>query len=414
MKLKCRPEDFLVTELSEFPIRAKGEFAVYELTKRGIGTPEAITQLLQMWKLPREKLSYGGLKDRHAVTKQFVTVHRGPARNAQRDQWDLGYLGQSDEPFHPTNISANRFQIVMRDMEAEECQRAISALDEVAVWGLPNYFDDQRFGSVTSAGEFIARPWIAGDYEKTLWLGLAAESPHDRSAEKREKATLRDHWADWPTVMKQLGRSHRRSIISYLVQHPQDFKGAWARVRQDMRSLYLSAFQSHLWNKILSTAIRSTCPEEKRVEVRLALGPAPFFRELPTNATINLATLMIPLPSSRSIYEDDAPITALTDLVLATEGLSRDEIKIKHPRDSFFSKGERAAVIRATDVTRVEGEDTLYKGKRSLQLSFCLPRGCYATILIKRITAAAGSHDDAPSSDDHDSDVAEQHDESAQ
>jgi tRNA pseudouridine13 synthase len=410
MKLKCRPEDFLVTELSEFPIRAKGEFAVYELTKRGLGTPEAITQLLQMWKVPRDKLSYGGLKDRHAVTKQFVTIYRGPARNAQRDQWDLSYLGQSDEPFQPSNISANRFQIIMRDMDAEECQRAISALDEVARWGLPNYFDDQRFGSVTSDGEFIARPWIAGDYERTMWLCLAAESPHDRSAEKREKATLRDHWGDWPTVMKRLGRSHRRSIISYLVQHPQDFKGAWARVRQDMRSLYLSAFQSHLWNKILATAIRSTCPEDKRVDVRLALGPAPFFRELTPNPTIDLATLMIPLPSSRSIYEDDAPITALTDLVLSTEGISREEIKIKHPRDSFFSKGERAAVIRATDVTRAEGDDTLYTGQRALQLSFSLPRGCYATILIKRITAAAGGSTSGNEPKETDSHEAEPHD----
>ena len=83
-------------------------------------------------------------------------------------------------------------------------------------------------------------------------------------------------------------------------------------------------------------------------------------------------------------------ITVLTDQVLTREGLTRPEIKIKHPRDSFFSKGERAAVIRATEVSRDEGEDSLYAGRRAMKLSFCLPRGCYATILVKRITAAAG------------------------
>ncbi len=390
MKLKCRPEDFLVTELSDYPIRAKGEFTVYELQKRGIGTPEAVTQLMQMWNLPRERVSYGGLKDRHAVTSQFVSIHRGPARNAQRDQWGLSYLGQSDEAFQPANISANRFELIMRDMDPGECQRAITALDEVAQWGLPNYFDDQRFGSVTSDGEFIARPWIAGDYERTLWLAHAAASPHDRAGEKQEKAILRDHWGDWPVVMERLGRSHRRSIVSYLVQHPQDFKGAWTRVRQDMRSLYLSAFQSSLWNKVLAAAIQASCPEEARVDVELALGPAPFFRSLPGGSQLDLSTLMIPLPSSRFVYEDDVPITALTDQVLSSEGLTREAIKIKHPRDSFFSKGERAAVIRATDVTRDEGEDSLYAGQRALKLCFSLPRGCYATILVKRITAAAG------------------------
>ncbi len=390
MKLKCRPEDFIVTELSEFPIRAKGEFTVYELQKRGIGTPEAITQLLQMWNLPRERVSYGGLKDKHAQTSQFVTVHRGPARNAQRDFWGLSYLGQSDNPFRSTEITGNSFQIVMRDMVPDECSRAIAALNELKQWGLPNYFDDQRFGSVTSDGEFIARPWIAGDFERTLWLCMAAHSHNDRSAEKKEKAILRDHWGDWPLCMERLGRSHRRSIVSYLVQHTTDFKGAWTRVRQDMRGLYLSAFQSHLWNKVLAEAIRTSCPEECRVEVPLSQGPAPFFRSLVAEAALDLTTLEIPFPSARSIYEDDAPITVITDRVLEREGLTRVDLKIKHPRDSFFSKGERSALVRPTDVSSTEVEDDMYRGQRALRLAFSLPRGCYATILVKRITSAAG------------------------
>ena len=391
MKLKCRPEDFVVTEQSEFPIRAKGEFAVYEMTKRGIGTPEAITQLLQMWKARRDEVSYGGLKDRHAITRQFVTCHRGPARNARRDFWDLRYLGQSDNPFRPTDIAGNGFQIVMRDMSASEIERATAALREVQTAGLPNYFDDQRFGSVTADGEFIARPWVAGDFERTVWLGLAAPSPFDRSAEKKEKAILRDHWQDWAACQQQLGRSHRRSIVSYLVDHPEDFAGAWARVRQDMRSLYLAAFQSHLWNRILGAAIRAECPEESRVDVPLAMGPTPFFRSLPAEPQLDLATLQIPLPSARTVYEDEAPITALTDQVLQREGLDRAQLKIRQPRDSFFSKGERAAVVRPTDMAFSAGPDELYTGQQALRLSFVLPRGDYATILVKRITWAAGS-----------------------
>ena len=391
MKLKCRPVDFVVTEQSDFPIRAKGEFAVYELTKRGIGTPEAITQLLQMWKVRRDEVSYGGLKDKHAVTRQFVTCHRGPARNARRDFWDLKYLGQSDNPFRPADIAGNGFQIVMRDMSGSEVEQATSALKEVQSAGLPNYFDDQRFGSVTADGEFIARPWVAGDFERTTWLGLAASSPFDRSAEKKEKAILRDHWKDWVTCQQKLGRSHRRSIVSYLVDHPDDFAGAWARVRQDMRSLYLAAFQSHLWNRILAAAIHAECPEESRVEVPLALGPVPFFRALPKEGPLDLTTLQIPLPSARTVYDDDAPITALTDLVLQREGLNRAHLKIRQPRDSFFSKGERSAIIKPSDMAFSTGPDELYAGQQALRLSFSLPRGAYATILVKRITWAAGS-----------------------
>ena len=265
-----------------------------------IRADEALSLVVQEGRVDRATIAYAGLKDRQAVTDQYVSI-QGRAVELSMPGLRLSPIGRSSVPINSRMSRGNAFAIVVRDLKPTEEAMLRRGLPSLLKTGFPNYFDDQRFGSVTSDGDFIARPWIEGDYEKTLWLGLAAESPHDRSAEKREKATLRDHWGDWPTVMKRLGRSHRRSIISYLVQHPQDFKGAWARVRQDMRSLYLSAFQSHLWNKILATAIRSTCPEDKRVEVRLALGPAPFFRELPSQATIDLATLMIPLPSSRSL-----------------------------------------------------------------------------------------------------------------
>ncbi|RLS56889.1 MAG: tRNA pseudouridine(13) synthase TruD [Planctomycetota bacterium] len=389
MKLKCRPEDFVVTELSEYPIRARGEWTVYELTKRGIGTPEAITQLLQVWKIPRDRVSYGGLKDRHAVTTQFVSVERGPARNASRPLWDLRYLGQSDEAFRPADITGNRFRIVMRDMSLDECQRATVALEEVRDAGLPNYFDDQRFGSVTAEGEFIGRAWIAGDFERALWLALAAPAPHERANEKREKAILRKQWGHWTECLNALGRSHRRSIVAYLKDHPQDFRGAFCRVRQDLRSLYLSAFQSHLWNQVLTAVIEAACPEVERAMVSLALGPAPFFRRWDATETLDPATLMVPLPASRTDYLDHEAMQLVTEQVLARHGLTLSDIKIKYPRDSFFSKGERAAIVRPRELQfRVEG-DTLYAGKHTVAMELTLPRGAYATILVKRITQAA-------------------------
>ena len=103
-----------------------------------------------------------------------------------------------------------------------------------------------------------------------------------------------------------------------------------------------------------------------------------------------LNRLALPAPAGTKKMAWPFRSAVLTDQVLSGEGLTREAIKIKHPRDSFFSKGERAAVIRANDVTRDEGEDSLYAGQRALKLSFSLPRGCYATILVKRITAAAG------------------------
>src|SRR5436190_7872134 len=103
MKLRRLPEDFAVEELADVS-PGGGEFALYRLTKRSLGTPEAIEAVLRRWKLPRASVSYGGLKDRHAITRQYVTIRRGPRRGLQQEHLQLDYLGQSGQPFTPHEI----------------------------------------------------------------------------------------------------------------------------------------------------------------------------------------------------------------------------------------------------------------------------------------------------------------------
>lgn len=98
MKLKCRPDDFCVKECTAFTPDG-GDYALYRLTKRSLGTPEAIEALLRRWRIDRRQVAYGGLKDRHAVTVQHVTIHRGPRRGLKQTNLELTYLGQASRPF---------------------------------------------------------------------------------------------------------------------------------------------------------------------------------------------------------------------------------------------------------------------------------------------------------------------------
>lgn len=93
--------------------------------------------------------------------------------------------------------------------------------------GVPNYFDDQRFGSLGQSGEFIAVPWCRGDYERALWLALADPNEHDRPEDRKEKQLLRDRWGDWLGLKTDMPRGSRRSIVTFLVDHPTDFRRCW-------------------------------------------------------------------------------------------------------------------------------------------------------------------------------------------
>ena len=393
MKLRRVPEDFFVEELSDFPIGREGDHSVYRLTKTGLGTLEAVDAIIQRWKIERRQMSWGGLKDRHAVTAQFVTIYRGPKRNLEQKSLELEYLGQARKDFTAADIQANRFSLVLRSLGDDDVAFAEEALTEIQRAGLPNYFDDQRFGSLCANGEFIARPWIEGNYERSLWLTFAEPHPFDRSDEKLQKQILRDHWGDWLQCKAELARSHRRSVVTYLCDKPTDFRGAWARVKVDLRSLYLAAYQSFLWNIMAAEFIRQTCPPESLMNVELKTGPVPFFRNLPDDLRLRLQQGSLPLPSARQKLEP-GPITDLVTEALASQGLELRQIRVKYPRDSFFSKGWRKSAVRADGLKWSSSDDEMAQGRRRMTLDFTLPRGSYATILIKRITVAGRAVED--------------------
>lgn len=383
MKLKCLPTDFQVEEqIALAP--SSGPFALYRLTKQSLGTPEAVDAILRRWNLPRHNVAYAGLKDKHARTTQFVTIRGGPRRGLVQTNLELVYLGQAPRAVHAGDIQANRFVIVLRDLTADELAAARQALDRAAQTGLPNYFDEQRFGSLGLSGEFIARPWCLGDYERALWLALAEDNPHDRPPEREQKRLLREHWGQWAECKRLLARSHRRSIVTYLADKPGDFRRALALMRQDLRSLWLAAFQSHLWNQVLAALVRQVCRPEQLRTVAIGQRELPFFQTLDEQQLAQLRGARLPLPSAR-ISLEGSPYQPLYEAALAAEGLELRQVRVKYPRDSFFSKGERAALFSPGESMASPSDDELYRGRQKLTLAFTLPRASYATILVKQI-----------------------------
>src|SRR5207248_6895531 len=133
-------------------------------------------------------------------------------------------------PFLSQHIRANRFRLVLRDLSEGAVVAAQAALEEIRRDGVPNYFDDQRFGSV-GGGEFMAKALALGDFERALRVALTAPYEFDRAAQKKEKAVLRAHWGDWARCHRQLAPGHVRNLVDYLLRHPGDFRGAIARLR---------------------------------------------------------------------------------------------------------------------------------------------------------------------------------------
>src|SRR5262249_1033824 len=152
------------------------------------------------------------------------------------------FLGKVPESYTSNHIRGNRFQITLRDLGPTESAAAEQALEEIRRDGVPNYFDDQRFGSVGADGRFVARLLVQGRFEDALRVALTGPYEHDRQAQKKEKAILRTHWGDWATCQKRLRSGPARRVVEYLFAHADDFQGAFLRLSPELRGLYLGAY----------------------------------------------------------------------------------------------------------------------------------------------------------------------------
>jgi tRNA pseudouridine13 synthase len=386
MKLKSTPEDFRVDEITS--VRpSNGTHALYRLTKAGLGTPEAIAEVLSRWNIERRRISYGGLKDRHATTLQHFSIAHGPKTGFTDRSMQVEYLGQIPRPFHAKDIQANRFEIRLRKIATSQRERLDRNADWLGRFGAINYFDDQRFGSIGESGELIGMHWCKLNYERALYIALAEQNPHDRPREKEQKEILRTYWGQWEKCKAMLDRSHRRSIVTYLLDHPVDFKRALALVRLDLRSIYVAALQSWIWNRWVSTLIDRF--NEQKTERHLPSKSGQL--ALPDLATEDRQQLWrsqwnvrLPLPSARQHHWPEGTLEDL-ESVVGELGLTVRELRLKFPRDTFFSRGEREVLLFAKDF-RANWESTDSKqGQSDWKLAFELPRGAYATMIIRQL-----------------------------
>ena len=383
-KIKQIPEDFSVEELTETVPLNHGDFSLYLLKKKGSTTPDALLRIQKAWKLDSRHMSFGGLKDKHASTTQFFSIKNGPQKNLDLSDIVVKYLGAISSPYDASHLAGNRFGIIIRNINSDQAKKTDNIVQSLPGNGVPNYFDDQRFGSIPSLKtEFIAKKMVLGDFEQALKIALTSPYTHDNKMAKKEKAILIQKWGDWVGLKNLLPRGHSRTLVEYLSFNPHDFKGAAERLRPELGGMYVTAYQSHLWNNILAEWINFNFIGQELYLIKLKLGFYPVVRSASLSNIKIMEEAFIPLPSSRLKMQENDPFFNIINRVMSREGLTLDEMKISGSRNLFFSKGERKAFYFPKNIGYEVFDDQLNRGKKAVRIGFELPKGAYATLLIK-------------------------------
>ncbi|MEJ8856234.1 tRNA pseudouridine(13) synthase TruD [Variovorax robiniae] len=148
--LKLLNEDFSVTELPLQLPSGEGEHIWLDVEKNGANTVFVAQQLAEAAGVQERDVGYAGLKDRHAITRQWFSIYlpKGETPDLtllQHPEFKVLNQSRHVKKLRPGDLQGNRFRIVLRDVTAD--RDAIEAnLKAVASQGVPNYFGAQRFG----------------------------------------------------------------------------------------------------------------------------------------------------------------------------------------------------------------------------------------------------------------------------
>jgi tRNA pseudouridine13 synthase len=158
------PEDFQVDELPLYAASGKGEHQYVHVRKRLLTTPELVRRLARAAGVQERDVGYAGLKDKHAVTTQWLSLAcKTPLSTELRlgDGVEVLAVTRHDNKLRTGHLLGNSFTITLVGVHEAALERAEAIAARLRSSGLPNYFGVQRFGrggrNVEDALRFLAR-----------------------------------------------------------------------------------------------------------------------------------------------------------------------------------------------------------------------------------------------------------------
>ena len=406
-RLRDRPADFRVEEREAFGADLRdldaevGSYPhlVFRATLREWDTNDFASTLSKQLGVSRERVSWAGTKDKHAVTTQLFSVKHDVDELPAIDGAEIELLGRAGRPVLFGDLLGNAFEIVVRDPECPENADGIAAElrrfradgddpdgGEIAV---PNYFGTQRFGSMRPITHRVGLDIVRGDWESAAvrYVCETGEREPERTRTARQRL---DEGRAWETANDVLpgGLRFERAIAGRLAEGaegPADYRAALETLPTNLQRMFTNAAQSYVFNRILSERLRRGLPFGRPVAgdvVCFADGdglPDPDRTQVVGDAQVGTirrhcdrgrAFVTAPLVGTDTEFGGGEP-AAIAHGVLADLGLERGDFD--RPGE-FGSTGTRRAIRVRTDFD-IDPDPLTFR--------FSLPKGSYATVLTR-------------------------------
>lgn len=395
-KLRVEPEDFRVLETGEGPTRFDGgAHAAARIELRNWETNRFAGEAARRLGLHRDQVAFAGMKDKRAVTEQWFTFKCPVADLAKLE----GLADVRVLEAHPTRKAhfagaheGNRFILRVRGMRGTPADVEATAAAIRAEGGVPNFFGPQRFGGAfRPITHLVGRALVAGDLKEAVRLYVG----HPMATERSEaQAARRAYEEQGPAAALEVFPHQldpERAILQRLVKRPDDWRNAIMALPENLVLLFVHAYQSWLYNDMLSARVAhglglrtahvgdramGVAEDGTRTHLVTAFNQLRIQREIDRGR----ATLTAPLVGLDCPLAEGEP-GRIERQVLASHGVDPRSFRIRELPE-VASGGRRRGILQPVQdlqVSWAEGDPVF---------SFGLGRGSYATVVLREFMKA--------------------------
>jgi tRNA pseudouridine13 synthase len=362
MKMKQIPEDFVVTEIipdsfSKYVSRDPSKYIWFTLKKTNWDLFRALKAVSRQLNVSVKRFGYAGTKDKNAVTFQTISVSGISLERLKMvkvKDIELSDFRHATRDIGIGDLEGNHFRITLRDLTKMDERRIRGAAVRIKRKGIINFFGFQRFGTNRGITHMVGRYIVRNDLESAVWTYLT----HVSKAESKRKTDARKRLGQIKNIDQALkdfqGIEPEIIILNRLKKYPDDYAGALRMLQSGMLKMFVHAYQSFLWNEI---AKKIKSGQNARVPL---IGYGTDIENYPRIEKIIRHVL-----DSEDIQPGDFRISSLPEI--SCKGDDRDLIIFPKNFDYRFEK------------------DDLNRGRIKAILEFTLPKGSYATEVIRQI-----------------------------
>ncbi|ABL87689.1 Pseudouridylate synthase [Pyrobaculum islandicum DSM 4184] len=375
--IKARPEDFIVEEvlkdgtvvaLTGISLKPRvGSWTWIHVVKKNTDTLKLLLYLAKTLGLKARDISIGGIKDTRAVTSQIISI-RGDVTNLPKIR-NVEFLSfwPMDKPITPSLIYGNRFTITLRNVEKVDCAEAtLKTLQYIA---LPNYYGYQRFGTIRPVSHLLGKALVKKDAEEFFDIMFCKIFAYESDVAKkaREAACKGDYRRALEIFPKRF--IEERAVLRGLLRG-LDLWNAIMSIPIQILRIYVEALQSYLFNLFLSKRMELG-PLNRPIEGDLVEinGQVVHYAE-GLGGEVVLPTVGVGVKMPRGKVGE-----AVLQL-LKREGVE-PSMFLKMPRGLRVYGGYRKVVLTLRDFR--------YAVDKEVTVSFTLPRGSYATVILREV-----------------------------